>query len=365
MSQLFEVLAHPSRWNDVDGLAPETRVVVSLLLLALSVALAALASVLSARWVKRRGALPSGPAARSEAKVRRGLSLLVGFLGLYLAVEVAPLPERLERILSGTAFVLGALVAARWLIHLVALLVGTSVTHVQASERERLEREYVPLVQKATTLAVTLILVIVVAKHFGQDVTSLVAALGVGSLAIGLAAQQTLGNMIAGFTLLADRPFRPGDRVQLATGEVGEVMEIGVRATRIVLASHNLLIVPNADLVNSRVVNFHRPTPAARGEVKLTVAYGSDVERASHILVELALGDERVAKEPAPVARVVALGNVGVDLSVGFEVTNHVDGAAVEDGLRRAILRRFAAEKIDLPFPRTDVVLVDQRNPLR
>ena len=360
MSQLLDVLGHPSRWNDVDGLAPETRVIVSLVLLALSMALAMLASIVTARWVKRRAAASTGPAARSEAKARRGLSLLVGFLGLYLAVEIAPLPAKLERILSGTAFVLGAFVAARFIIHLVALLVGTSVTHVQAGERERLEREYVPLVQKVTTLAVALILVIVVAKHFGQDVTSLVAALGVGSLAIGLAAQQTLGNMIAGFTLLVDRPFRPGDRVQLATGEVGEVMEIGVRSTRIVLGSRNLLIVPNAELVNSRVTNFHQPTAAARGEVKVTVGYASDAERATKILVELALADQRVAKVPEPVARVVALGNVGVDLTLGYEISNHADGAAVEDALRRAILRRFAAEKIEPPVPRTDVFLMNR-----
>src|SRR6185369_4384850 len=144
---------------------------------------------------------------------------------------------------------------ARVAVNGIALLVGTSVTHVHAGERERLEREYVPLISKITTLAVALIVVIVVAKHFGKDVTSLVAALGVGSLAIGLAAQQTLGNMIAGFTLLFDRPFRVGDRIQLATGESGEVQDIGVRSTRIIMPSRNLLIVPNAELVNSQMVN--------------------------------------------------------------------------------------------------------------
>ena len=137
---------------------------------------------------------------------------------------MAPLPARLADWLSGaTVRARRAGVRARLVIRLVALLLTSSVTHVGGSERTRLEREYVPLAEKATSLAVTFIVVIVVAKHFGKDVTSLVAALGVGSLAIGLAAQQTLGNMIAGFVLLVDRPFRPGDRVRLATGEIGEV----------------------------------------------------------------------------------------------------------------------------------------------
>jgi small-conductance mechanosensitive channel len=206
---------------------------------------------------------------------------------------------------------------------------------------------------------VALVAVIVIAKHFGKDVTSLIAALGVGSLAIGLAAQQTLGNMIAGFTLLFDRPFRVGDRIQLATGELGDVLTIGVRSTRICMVNRNLLIVPNAELVNSRVVNFHFPTPSARGEVRVTVAYGSDVEKATRLLVELAAADDRVAKSPPPGARVAQLGNAGIDLAVGFEVVSHTEVGAVEDQLRRELLKRFASENIDLPFPRTDVYLLN------
>ena len=360
MSNLYQVLTHPSRWSTLEGLAPDERALVALVVLLVTAGAAFLSSRLSAAWARRRDAAKSDGAARAAAKVQRGFSTLVAILGVYLAVEVAPLPPRVDRVLSGIAFVLGALFAARLVIHLATLLIGTSVVYVHTGERERLEREYVPLVEKVTGLAVALVGIIVVAKHFGQDVTSLVAALGVGSLAIGLAAQQTLGNMIAGFTLLVDRPFRPGDRIQLATGEAGDVLEIGVRSTRIVLPSRNLLIVPNAELVNSRVINFQHPTPSARGEVKLTMSYDADVERAVAILVELAASDERVAKTPAPVGRVVDLGNVGVDLSLSFEVTSHPDVVPVQDQLRRRILNRFKTEKIDLPFPRTDVYLLNR-----
>ena len=134
------------------------------------------------------------------------------------------------------------------------------------------------------------------------------AALGVGSLAIGLAAQQTLGNMIAGFTLLVDRPFRVGDRIQLATGEQGEVLEIGVRSTRICLPTRNLLIVPNAELVNSRVVNFHSRPRRRAARCASRSPTSSDVEQRRRSCVELAGADERLAKTPPPVARVIALG---------------------------------------------------------
>jgi small-conductance mechanosensitive channel len=258
VDELLAILLHPSRWaSDASLLHPLTRVYLSLFVLSVTLASAFGAGALTSRWARKRtGAATSERNERTIARLRRGLILLVVFVGAYLAIEIAPWPAPVADWLAGAIFVLGALVSARVLIHLVALLLTSSMVHVGEKERSRLEREYVPLVEKATTLAVALIFVAVVAKHFGKDVTSLIAALGVGSLAIGLAAQQTLGNMIAGFVLLVDRPFRPGDRIKLATGEVGEVRDIGVRSTHIVLTDGDRLTVPNAELANTRVVTF-------------------------------------------------------------------------------------------------------------
>ncbi|HEX6838464.1 MAG TPA: mechanosensitive ion channel family protein, partial [Polyangia bacterium] len=275
---------------------------------------------------------------------RRSFILLVVILGSYLAVELAPLPARLADWLSGALFVLGAFVCARLATRVVALLLTSSVTHVGGAERTRLEREYVPLAEKATSLAVAFIFVIVVAKHFGKDVTSLVAALGVGSLAIGLAAQQTLGNMIAGFVLLVDRPFRPGDRVKLSTGEVGEVQLIGVRSTRIRMLDGNHLTVPNAELANSRVVTYHVLT--THSEVKLTVALGSDVDRVASLLAAVAGEDARAR---APSVRVTNVTPHGIELTVGFDTGSAAEALATEHDLRRRALLRLQAERIGLP----------------
>ena len=83
-----------------------------------------------------------------------------------------------------------------------------------------------PLIEKIVFIFIFLTGLIIVLKHFNYDILSLVTALGVTSLAIGLAAKDTLANMISGFTLMLDRPFRVGDRVQLASGEIGDVVEI-------------------------------------------------------------------------------------------------------------------------------------------
>ena len=116
--------------------------------------------------------------------------------------------------------------------------------------------------RKLGKIFIVVLAAITLLQHFGVNVASLVVSLGVGSLAIGLAAQDTLANMFAGFTLMLDRPFRVGDRIQLATGEMGDVEAIGMRATRHPDLDETILVVPNSVLVKERVVNLSRPTRA-------------------------------------------------------------------------------------------------------
>jgi MscS family membrane protein len=346
MDELLDVLLHPARWAaDAAELRPSTRLYLALLIFALTILVAFVAGALSARWAHRRtGDSTSDRNERTIRRLRRSFINLVLFIGAYLSIEMAPFSHRFAEWLSGIAFVLGAFAAARLAIHMVALLLASSVTHVQAQERSRLEREYVPLLEKLTSLAVFSVFVIIVAKHFGKDVSSLVAALGVGSLAIGLAAQTTLGNMIAGFVLLVDRPFRPGDRVRLATGEVGEVQLIGVRSTRIRMLDGNALTVPNAELANSRVVTF--AAAISHSDVKLTVGLGSDADRVLQILKEVAAEDERLR---ATTVRVSNVAPQGIEVTVGFDTASPAEALAAEAELRRRALARLRAEKIELP----------------
>ena len=147
--------------------------------------------------------------------------------------------------------------------------------------------------------------------------TSLVAALGVGSLAIGLAAQQTLGNMIAGFVLLVDRPFRPGERVRLATNEVGEVVISACARRGFGCSTAICSTVPNSELANWRVVTYAVLT--AHSDVKITIAVGSDVDRASALLAAVAGEDQRLQ---SPTVRVSNVTPQGIELTVSFDTAS-------------------------------------------
>jgi small-conductance mechanosensitive channel len=215
-------------------------------------------------------------------------------------------------------FVFGALLLAFALARSLALLLEWFVRRPQRLVDESVAREWQPLFQRVGQLFIGLVAAITVLQHFGVNVASLVVSLGVGSLAVGLAAQDTLSNMFAGFTLMLDRPFRAGERVQLATGEVGDVESIGMRATLIRTVDETLLVVPNSLLVKERLLNLSRPHRNLAIRMDVAVPYGTDLVRVRPLLSEAVLRSPHADRDRAPVVHFTRLGEFAITLQVVF-----------------------------------------------
>ena len=212
-------------------------------------------------------------------------------------------------------------------------------------------RQLIPLVEKLVSIFLVGTALIITLKHFNYDVLSLVTALGIGSLAIGMAAKDTLANMISGFTLMLDRPFRIGDRIQLTTGLWGDVMDIGLRSTKIKTPDHTYLIIPNSDLCNSTVVNLAFPDTRGKGRINVGVGYGSDVEKVKRILAETALEVPDVLKEPGPEAFFTAFGDFSLNMSLFFWVNDYSQVFAVTDKVNSRLIIRLQENGIVIPYP--------------
>lgn len=208
-----------------------------------------------------------------------------------------------------------------------------------------------PLTTKVTNVLVGLVAVIIVLDHFGISIGSLLVSLGVGSLAVALAAQDTLANMIAGFVILVDRPFRVGDRIEVADGQVGDVREIGLRSTKLLNFDSNLIIIPNAELVKSRIVNHAYPFNQTRVVLRVGVAYGTDATVVRRILTDLALNQSEVLREPPPEVHCTALGDSAVEFTLTARVVDYTKKFAAETALREKAYITFAKEGIEIPFP--------------
>ena len=213
------------------------------------------------------------------------------------------------------------------------------------------KEEFFPLLIRIIKIILFLIALIIVLKHFNQDVQSLVVSLGVGSLAIALAAQETLSNMIAGFVIMSDRPFRVGDRIELPDGRKGDVHEIGLRSTKLITFDNTLIIVPNAQIVKENITNLTYPDPVTRIKIVVGVAYGTDINKIKTILEDICRGQDDVLAEPPPTAYFLGFGDSTLNVQVTCFVPDWRQEWPVSERIRLEIDRRFREESIEIPFP--------------
>jgi len=119
-----------------------------------------------------------------------------------------------------------------------------------------LDDELIPIARRLLKVAVWVVALLVILPLYGIDISALITTLGVSSLAIALAAQDTIANIISGFMIMIDRPFRIGDRVKIPSGEVVDVLEIGVRRSKFLSQDKAIVIVPNLELSKSKIINY-------------------------------------------------------------------------------------------------------------
>ena len=288
---------------------------------------------------------------RLLAALKRPVTYVLFLAGAHAAISRSPLPPPWSLWLDDVFFVLAVLLFALALVRSYGILLGWYATDSKVASASTLTMEFAPLFSKIGKVVIVMLAAIAILKHFGQDFSSLVVSLGVGSLAVGLAAQDTLANMFAGITLMLDRPFKLGDRIQLATGEIGDVEFVGMRATRIKTVDETVLIVPNSVLVKDRLVNQTRPTRHITTRVDVAVAYGSDLADVRRILAEAARASQYVDKDRPPVVLVTRFADFAVNLRVVFWARDYNDQGLAASEVHEQIYTRLRAAGIEIPFP--------------
>lgn len=287
---------------------------------------------------------------------KRPLTYLLFLVGAYAAAHRLPVDERALRYVDRVLFTAAVFLVTLALMRGFSLLTEWYLARSRAAGSHALATEFAPLFSKLGRVFITLVAVTILLEHLGVNVSSLVVSLGVGSLAVGLAAQDTLANMFAGFTLMLDRPFRVGDRVQLASGEMGDVEAIGMRATRIRTGDETLLVVPNSVLVKERLVNLTQPTRSLTTKADVSVGYGADLGVVKALLVDAARSSALIDADRAPSVAVQRFGDNSVDLQVVFWVRDYMDQGACRSQVLEAIYRGFVEANIARPLPARRII---------
>jgi small-conductance mechanosensitive channel len=182
--------------------------------------------------------------------------LLSSLCVLYVLRIKNLLTETWKRNIGHAFFTLGLIIIVYWLQRAFGAFFNWYRQNVASRTKTRLDEQFIPLFAKLTNVILWVIALIILLSHFGININALVATLGVGSLAVALAAQDTIANLIAGFLIMVDRPFRVGDRIKLPTGQMVEVLEIGTRRSKFLSEDKAIVIVPNLDLSKKTIVNY-------------------------------------------------------------------------------------------------------------
>jgi len=290
-------------------------------------------------------------------KVVPHVSRLLTMLGIYLALLSLPLHEKMVLVCSGILFIILVIIVFNLIYHALDELMQWYIADMQNGGGALISQQALPIAEKLTVLFLMGAALIVILRHFNYDIFSLVTALGIGSLAIGMAAKDTLAHMISGFTLMLDRPFHIGDRIKLANGQVGDVIDIGLRSTKIQGLDSTIIIIPNSDLCNSALINMVRPTTVTQGRITLGVGYDSDVDRVKELLVEIARENSDVLEDPAPLALFTSFGDHALQMLLLFWVSDPNIAGTVTDQINCTIIRRFRENGIEIPFPTRTVIM--------
>ncbi len=127
---------------------------------------------------------------------------------------------------------------------------------IAVKTKSQLDDRLIPILRRTLKVVIWAIAFLVILPLYGVNINALIATLGISSLAVALAAQDTIANIIAGFLIMVDAPFKIGDKIKLPTGEVVEVLDIGVRRSRFLSEDKAIVIVPNLNLSKSKIVNY-------------------------------------------------------------------------------------------------------------
>jgi len=261
------------------------------------------------------------------------------------------------KILHQIIYLAQVTIATFFLLKIIHPLLELYSEKVQQRTGSRAGEEFLILARRVIIIIVLIITLVAVLDHFNIDVKGLLAVLGISSLAFALAAQDTLSNMISGFVLMIDKPFRIGDRIKLASGEIGDVYEIGLRSTKFLTPENSLIIVPNAELGKSKVTNFSYPDSKLGTKIEVEVILDTDVNKVKNVLLELAKDQPLILKQPAPNAFLTAITDKGMKFSLVYKVDSYNDEFKTQEDLRCNIEKRFRQEKIEIALPQTIVHL--------
>ena len=283
------------------------------------------------------------------------ITLGIILAGFYFAIINLEQVSSYFELLNQVYIILYLLFGGYFAMKIVGAIVHWYSQEIAKRTKTKADEQFLPIVRKVVYGVIWAIVLLTILGYFGIEITGMVAALGVGGLAIALAFQDTLKEFFAGGYLVADRPVRIGDYIELETGEKGTVTDIGWRSTKMKILGNNVLIIPNSKLVSSKIINYNYPEQEMSLVIPCGVSYNSDLEKVEKITIDVAKkvlkGNEGAVDNFEPFIRYNEFADSNINFSVILRVKSYIDKFKLRHEFIKALKRRYDKEKVEISFP--------------
>jgi MscS family membrane protein len=252
--------------------------------------------------------------------------------------------DDLEKILFVAYFIIGTV----FVLRVISGVLDWYENKIDQDSEMNLVSQMLPFLRRVVMIVIGVIALVSILDRF-TDVSALLATLGVGSLAIALAAQSSLQDLFSGFLIMFDRPYLIGDRIEVQELDTwGDVIDIGLRSTRIRTRDNRFVIVPNSIMGKNMVVNYSRPDTRYRNQIEIEVAYGSDVEFVRNTIIEAVKKVEGVLIDRGVEALFLNFSTAGMVFRVRWWLDSYYDTRRMFDRVNTAIYKEFNKVGIEI-----------------
>lgn len=213
------------------------------------------------------------------------------------------------------------------------------------------DERLIPFLQKILKAVVIILAVIFIFSAWNVNISPFLATAGIAGLAIGLAVKDSLSNILGGLQLVLDRTFKVGDKVELESGEMGVILDIGLRSTKMKTYDNEVIYIPNGYLANAKIKNFTHPDISIRVNVEFGVVYGSDTEKVRKVVLNAMKKIDTIIDEPEPVVQFLKMSDFSLDFIARAWVKEYTEAYSTKIRMTDEIYNALNKAHIDIPFP--------------
>lgn len=291
--------------------------------------------------------------------LRRPVFWSILLAGIYAASQVLPLGQAASVLISKILISGGLVVWGLAGVSFSRVLITQFQERAEEDHRKAME-DFLPFLDNIMIVAVGMLVLLTALSLWGINITPALASAGVVGVAVAFAAKDTVANIFGGISVFLDKPYKTGDYIIIKDKYRGEVIQIGMRSTRIRTRDNVLLTVPNAVLATDAVINETGFIPELRIRIPLGIAYGTDLNKAEKILIDITSSHPEVLKKPKARVRFRKFGESAIQLEVLCVIGKPADRGRITHELIKLIDKRLRSENIHIPFPQQDVHLYQE-----